>query len=105
MNEEQIRSIVTDASSSAVQATLISLGIDPSHPLEMQEHMANLREFSALFNDEDFRADQAHLRKWRLSMEAASRVGLKTTVATLFTGFITAVGLGIIQVFKTGSQP
>jgi len=106
MDEEQVRKIVEEATAKAVEQTLVSLGIDTSQPLDMQQHMAALRELSALLEDEDYKADQIHLRKWRKSMESASKIGFKTVVTMIFTGIVTAIALGFSQMwFGGGGNP
>lgn len=106
MDEEQVRKIVEEATTKAVHQTLVSLGIDPNSPLDMQQHMSALRELSDLLDDEDYKADQIHLRKWRKSMESASKIGFKTVVTMIFTGLVTAVALGFSQMwFNGGGNP
>lgn len=105
MEPHQIEKIVETATKSAVHETLVSLGLDPEHPIRSQESMAALREMTALLNDPEYQADQIHLRKWRKSMDSASKIGFRTVVTMIFTGLVTAVSLGVAQMFKAGGNP
>ena len=103
MEPHEIEKIVETATKRAVHETLISLGLDPEHPLKSQKTMAALGEMTALFNDPEYQADQIHLRKWRMSMESASKIGFRAVVTVIFTGMITALYLGMVQMFRGGS--
>lgn len=43
----------------------------------------------------EFRADMAHLRKWRRSVETVERVGWTTAVGVIVTGVLGVLWLGI----------
>lgn len=86
-NEEQLKIVVREAVGSAVKETLLSLGIDPTDAIKTQQHMHALREVSHMLDDEEFKADLLHLRKWRKSMDQVSNVGIKTAVGIVVTGF------------------
>lgn len=96
-NEEQLKIVVREAVGSAVKETLLSLGIDPTDAIKTQQHMHALREVSYMLDDEEFKADLLHLRKWRKSMDQVSNVGIKTAVGIVVTGFF---GM-IVFAFKT----
>ena len=104
MDEERLKTVVEEAANDAVHQTLTSLGIDLNHPIDTQTQMAALRELSKLASDKEFQADLIHLRKWRLSMDTAQKIGFRTIITMLFTGLVTAIGLGLMQIFKGGGQ-
>lgn len=100
MNESEVRKIAKETATIAVKETLTGLGIDTTDPIHTQECMASLRELSSIVDDPQYRKDQAHLRKWRLTMEASSKIGIRTVVTVLFTGLMTAIGIGVMQMLK-----
>jgi hypothetical protein len=87
MTEFEIRSVVTAVlaeqqehskavAREAIEAILISFGIDGDDHLEL-------------------RADFSHLRKWRKSFDQAQSLTFKVVVTTVVTGFVTLVWMGI----------
>lgn len=68
------------AEDAAVRA-LERYGVDAQNPAEMQR-------------------DMAHLRKWRVSVEGAQRMGFWAMTGTLATGLLGALWLGIQQLFN-----
>jgi hypothetical protein len=75
LNDERSKEEVDEAVLRTVSAILSSFGIDHDERKEIQ-------------------ADFAHLRKWRKSVEAVERAGVKTVVAVLVTGLLGALWLG-----------
>lgn len=89
---------IEQAAERAVRATLLTIGIDVSNPLQAQRDFAVMREVGRLAMDAEFRKDLEHTRRWRLSMEAAQSKGFLTIVGLVVTGTATAffVGLQVI---------
>lgn len=89
--EEEIKLIVgqavREAVSSSVRETLIALGIDASNPLKTQQHMEAVREIAEMLDDDDFKKDMSHLRKWRQSVDKVSDVSVRTAIGIVVTGF------------------
>ena len=80
MTEAEVKKIASEAAKAAVKEMLVSYGIPPDDPLEVQ------RDFQ-------------HLRSWREASETVKKQGLMTAV-----GIITAGILGLIYMaFKGGS--
>ena len=75
------------AVASAVKQTLISLGVDVNDPIRTQEQMAALRDIAKMLEDDEFKKDLAHVRKWRQSVDKVSDVTVRTAVGVLITGF------------------
>jgi hypothetical protein len=76
MDHAQIEAIVKRAAREAVLETLALLGFD-------------------LDNKPEMRADMAHLRRWRRSVDQAGSFGLKAFVTIACTGLAGAIWLGI----------
>lgn len=74
MTDDDVRKIVAGA----VAETLIKLGLDTSDPTELQ-------------------ADMLHLRRWRKSVEAASRQTILTTLAVLTTGILGLIWMAVTR--------
>jgi hypothetical protein len=71
----------------AINATLMSFGIDADDPKEMKQ----------------LRADLDHLRKWRTSVEQAQSLTFRVVITMIVTGFVGAVWLGIKAVLALKS--
>lgn len=76
MTQAEIEAIADRAAKTATAETLKALGIDMAQPFEMQR-------------------DFAHLRSWRLSVEAMRTKTILTAVGILVTGVLGAVWLAI----------
>jgi hypothetical protein len=76
MDHAQIEAIVKRAAREAVLETLALLGFDLDDKPEM-------------------RADMAHLRRWRKSVDQAGSFGLKAFVTLACTGIAGAIWLGL----------
>lgn len=87
LNEGQIATIAAEAARVAVRETLISVGMDVTDQIKTQQHMQSVREIAEMLDDPEFKADLAHLRRWRKSMDEVSNVGIKTAVGIIVTGF------------------
>ncbi len=83
--------IAQEAATAAVRQTLITVGIDHAHPIEIQKDMATLRELRMLVDDEEFRKDMLHLRRWRKTMD---NVQSRSTVMAL--GLVSLGILGLV---------
>ena len=76
MDHAQIEAIVKRAAREAVLETLALLGFD-------------------LDNRPEMRADMAHLRRWRKSVDQAGSFGLKAVMTIACTSIAAAIWLGI----------
>jgi hypothetical protein len=83
------------AAERAVRATLLTIGIDVSNPLQAQREFAVVREIGRLAMDAEFRKDLEHARRWRLAMEAAQSKGFLTVIGLVVTGTATALFVGL----------
>lgn len=72
MSREELKEVVREA----VHETLVTMGVDPKNPVEMQ------RDFQ-------------HLREWRQTTSTLKRHGLTTLIGIFLAGTIAAVWLGI----------
>lgn len=79
----------------AVHEVLGSLGFDTNDKFKMQQQMSSVRKFAELMQDEEFRADLVHLRKWRVATERMSWASMTTLVTIIVTGVVGAIWLGI----------
>ena len=87
MTNEELQIVIRESVGSAVKETLVTLGIDTSNPIKAQGQMAAVRDLAKLLDDEEFKKDLAHVRRWRKSVEEVSNVGIKTAAGILITGF------------------
>lgn len=97
VSEEKLKLIVREAVGSAVMETLITLGIDVRDPIRTQEQMASLRELAKMLDDEEFKKDLAHVRRWRKSLDEVSNIGVKTAVGIIITGLFGMVVFSITE--------
>lgn len=72
LTESQIRRIIKDS----VHETLVSFGINPKDPVELQK-------------------DFSFLREWRVTTDTAKKRGLLTVVGIVVAGGLSLVWLGI----------
>ena len=86
---------IEQAAERAVRATLLTIGIDVTNPLQAQRDFAIMREIGRLAMDAEFRKDLEHARRWRLAMEAAQSKGFLTVVGLIVTGTATAFVVGL----------
>lgn len=93
-----VEKVSMDVSTRAVQSTLISLGIDPSNPIEAQKDMAALREIRLTFSDPQFQADMMHLRTWRSNLEQIKSRG----TAIVFT--LSSLGLAGLALYAVENK-
>lgn len=78
----------------AVNRTLMSLGIDTSNPIAAQRNMASLSKISAMFDDDEYRRDQVHLRKWRTAFDKVESKGMSIGISLLIVMVVGAIVLG-----------
>lgn len=90
-----MKDVVSEAADEAVRKALVSLGVDPTNPLETQRDMAALRELREMASDEAFQRDMMHLRRWRKAMDGIQNKGILTVVSILFSGICAALWLGL----------
>ena len=90
---------IEQAAERAVRATLLTIGIDVSNPLEAQRDFAIMREIGRIAMDAEFRKDLEHARRWRLAMEAAQSRGFLTIVGMVVAGTATALVVGLQAIF------
>jgi len=76
MTRDEVEELVRRAGREGAREALALLGFDTDDPAEI-------------------RADQAHLRKWRRSVEQVERVGWGTVAATIIAGGLAALWLGL----------
>ena len=74
------------AADTAVRPTLVTIGIDPRNPIETKRDMAALRELRELTDDEEFRMDMVHLRRWRKTMDSVESKGTLAAVGLVCVG-------------------
>lgn len=98
--EAAIERAAEQASRRVAQEILLSLGLDPTKPIEVQKDMMALREVRELITNPDFQRDMMHLRKWRKAMDGVQSKGLLTMVTVLITGGAAALWVGV-QVLLT----
>ena len=91
----EVKLIAEAAALSAVNETLMKLGIDTSNPILAQREFAVMRELRSMVDDEEFQADLAHLRKWRKAVESAQATTFFAMVGLLATGGAAAFWLGL----------
>jgi hypothetical protein len=91
----EVKLIAEAAALSAVNETLMKLGIDTSNPILAQREFAVMRELRSMVDDEEFQADLAHLRKWRKAVESAQATTFLAMVGLLATGGAAAFWLGL----------
>jgi hypothetical protein len=89
MTPNEVKAIAEASSREAVREILTSLGIDVTNPIKTQAAFAAFRK---VVLDEEFEADQAHLRKWRKSVETVQQKGLAASVTVIVTGVLGLVG-------------
>lgn len=90
-NRDTIEHMMNDVAQRAVEGTLKGLGIDTSNPLSAQQDFAKLRALRQLMEKDDFLADLAFVRRWRLNSEKVADTGIKSIV-----GWLTAGALGLL---------
>ena len=69
--KHDLETIASSAAQKAVYETFMKLGIDTSDPLRAQKDFALLSSMRNIMEDEQYKADMAHLRKWRLLVDKA----------------------------------
>lgn len=89
-----------DEIAETVQEVLESMGFNVNNRLEMQKQMAAVREMADMLGDEQFKADLVHLRRWRTSVENATRLSFMTVVGVILSGLLGALWLGIKVMMK-----
>ena len=100
-SESQVEAIAAAAAVRAVEEMFLRLGVDTSDPIKAQRDFAVLSETRKLLDDEGFRADLTHLRRWRLAMDKAQSQTIVVMVTLIMTGVLTAFWLGFrSQVFR-----
>lgn len=90
-SHDSIEGMMVGVAQRAVEGTLQRLGIDTSDPLSAQQDFARLRALRKLTEDEDFLADLAFMRRWRITSEKITDTGIKAVVRWLVVG-----ALGIV---------
>jgi len=86
------------AALSAVEKTLIAIGIDPTDKLKAQSEFFRMREAAALIAEDDFIKDMAHLRRWRIAMEGVQSRSMTATVGIIVAGLLGALWIGFQNV-------
>lgn len=86
-----MKQMAEEAATEAVTKTLLTLGINSNDPLGAQRDMAALRELRELVDDEEFRKDLLHLRRWRKTMDNVESKGVIAAVGLVCFGGIALV--------------
>ena len=76
MEKDEVKELVV----ATVHETLVGLGADPKHPIEMQK---------------DFQA----MRQFRQTSEAIKRKGIVTLIGTLVVSILALIGFGLKDYF------
>lgn len=92
-----VQQVAEEVATRTVERTLISLGIDQSNPIEVQQDMASLREIRKVMDDPEFQQDLLTLREWRISLNNVKSRGMMTLVALVVSGLAAIAWMG----FKT----
>jgi len=100
MTEDEIRRIAEGSARIAVREVLESLGLDITEKLEVQRQMAALRSLTHLVNDDEYRADMVHLRRWRTAIDGIGKMGATATITILLSGIAAALWMGIKEILK-----
>ena len=101
ISRAQMEALAETVASKVVEEMLIKLGIDHSHPLEVQHDFLALREVRILLTNKEFQADLSQLRKWRQAMESGTSKGVLAVVTILISGIAAIFVIG----FKTWMNP
>ena len=93
--KELIESIAHKAAQEAVNRTLTSIGVDPSNPIEAQEHFHSMRRIHEMMKEDGFAEDLAFARKMRTAVESVQVKTWSRGLWVLFTsGTVAAIILG-----------
>lgn len=89
-----VHSVAHAAAKTAVEETLMSIGVNTKDPIAAQQSFAALRNLVNVFSDAEFQADLSHLRQWRVSVNQVRSKGLLTAIGLAVTGaaFLLAIG-------------
>ncbi len=101
ISRAQMEVLAETVASKVVEEMLIKLGIDHSHPLEVQHDFMALREVRVLLTSKDFQADLSCLRKWRQAMESGTSKGVLAIMTLMISGIAALLVLG----FKAWMNP
>ncbi len=101
ISRAQMEVLAETVASKVVEEMLIKLGIDHSHPLEVQHDFMALREVRVLLTSKDFQADLSQLRKWRQAMESGTSKGVLAIMTLMISGIAALLVLG----FKAWMNP
>lgn len=88
------------AAKRTVEEMLVSIGIDPSNPLEAQRNAAFLAELRKTAMDTEFQNDMKYLRAWRTQMEGIKRHGTFVLIGIIIAGLCAAFWLGMKQYLR-----
>lgn len=97
MNPEDkviMQQVASETAKKTVQETLLALGLDTDHPIEVQKDLATLREVRSLIEDPEWQADQLHLRKWRKTVNAVESKGIFAAFKFVMIGVFTLALIG-----------
>ena len=99
-----VQEVAQEAAERAVAKALVSLGVDPSNPIETQKDMAALREWRELVSSEEFQRDMMHLRKWRKAVDSVQSKGMMSATGVIIGGLLAAAWVGIKSYLLTRGQ-
>ncbi len=102
LTRAEVEEIAASAATNAVRETLLTIGVDVSHPIEAQRDFAVMRQIGRLAMDAEFRKDLEFVREWRLGMQSLRSTGVRTAIGVLVTATFGALWLGIQQLLARG---
>jgi hypothetical protein len=98
--EALIKEVAEEAAKLAVTDALTMIGVDSSHPIEMQQDLAGLRELREFYSDKELQKDLIFIRGFRESMDSVKKSTIKASV-----GFLVLTALTAIFVAFWGKMP
>jgi len=102
LTRAEIEEIAASAATKAVRETLLTIGVDVSHPIEAQRDFAVMRQIGRLAMDAEFRKDLEYAREWRLGMQSLRTASARTAIGVIVTATLGALWLGIQQLMARG---
>ena len=95
-----IRSIADESARTAVNQTLITLGINPANPIEAQKDFATIREVRLLLQDREIHKDLAYVREFRSTMDTVKTKGVVTALKFIVVGAVALAVAGVMHTFN-----
>jgi len=102
LTRADVEEIAASAATKAVRETLLTIGVDVTHPIEAQRDFAVMRQIGRLAMDAEFRKDLEYAREWRLGMQSLRTAGARTAIGVVVTAALGALWLGVQQLMTRG---